>query len=76
MPRIAITIGPRPENCTESVNAFGKIWGAYGDLRDTLGCAIASETGYTLEIRSTSNGEFSYSLPDGSTIILSNQLWR
>lgn len=66
---------PSPENCLQSVNAFGKIWGAYGDIREAIGCAISSETGYNLQIRSN-NGNFSYSLPDGRTITISGNTWR
>jgi hypothetical protein len=67
---------PIPENCVSVVNAFGKLWGAYGDLRDGIGCATASEQGYTLQIRGERNGDFLYSLPDGREVRLSNQTWR
>jgi hypothetical protein len=65
-----------PENCNANVqivNAFWAVWS--GMAQGELGCPLSNELGYSLHIQAQTNGDFSYSLPDGTDIRISNQVW-
>ena len=55
------------------INAFAIVW-SIGDLPHRLGCALATEEGYTLTVE-PDGGQFIYNLPDSRRINLSGNIW-
>ena len=47
------------------VNGFGRVWGGFQHVRDSVGYATGAEQSYTLTARIVGNGTISYTLPDG-----------
>lgn len=66
---------PTPEGCVTPVNAFGRVWGSYGDIREQIGCATSSELGFNLVITSNGDGIANFHLPDGRVIHARNFNW-
>jgi hypothetical protein len=58
-----------PSGFVTSVRGFGRVWGSFEHVRDTLGWATGSEQGYQLSISSRNGTPFAYSLPDPNRII-------
>jgi hypothetical protein len=58
-----------PSGFVTSVRGFGRVWGNFQHVRDTLGWATASEQGYQLSVSSRNGTAFAYSLPDSNRIV-------
>ena len=66
---------PTPDGCIKPQNAFGRVWGSYGDIRDGIGCATAAEVNIILTITSDIDNSFKYRLSNGREFWLSKGKW-
>jgi hypothetical protein len=58
-----------PSGFVTSVRGFGRVWGNFQHVRDTLGWATAGEQSYQLSVSSRNGTAFAYSLPDPNRIV-------
>lgn len=68
-------LDPVPGGFVRPINAFGKVWGNYGDIRTAIGWAIAGETGFNASFRTSSTSGVvgtCFSLPDGRILRYTN----
>lgn len=66
---------PPPSNRVRPINGFGKVWGNYAAVRNSLGWALASEQGYTAtinEVRALNSylAEVRINLPTGGSVTI------
>ncbi len=62
---------PTPLGRVRPINAFGKVWGNYWDIRSALGWATAGETGFNASFRTSSAGGSigtCFAIPDGRVV--------
>ena len=64
-----------PEGRVSPVNAFGKVWANWPQVKDTLGWAVAGEQGYTTTIRQQKGQPLSVTLPDGRKVSIVGGIW-
>jgi LysM repeat protein len=68
-------LDPVPGGFIRPINAFGKVWGNYSDIRTAIGWAIGGETGFTASFRTSSAGGVigtCFSIPDGRIVRYTN----
>lgn len=62
---------PTPAGRVRPINAFGKVWGNYADIRFAVGWALAGETGFNASFRTSSTGTAigtCFALPDSRSV--------
>lgn len=65
-----------PGGLVNPVNAFGRIWYNYDNVRNQLGWAIGPEQPYTLTVQTfTGATSLSFRLPDGRTLYTTRAFW-
>ncbi|GEM_PF-1315009 len=64
-----------PDGKVLPTNGFGRVWVYLDGVRDQLGWATDTETGYNLTITTLESGALEYNLPDGTTIYLQDNTW-
>ncbi len=58
-------------------NGFGRVWAYLDDVREKLGWATETETGYTLKIQALDENEVEYNLPNNGKLFVSeDNTWR
>lgn len=75
---------PTPAGRIKPINGFGRVWGNFPDVRESLGWAIEEEVGYTLNLTRYTHPhphgsvtDLIFNLPDGSRIaFMSDGTWR
>lgn len=65
-----------PEGKIRPTNGFGRVWAYLDDVRERLGWAVDTETGYNLTITTLDSGEIEYNNPEGGKIIVTGGTWQ
>jgi murein DD-endopeptidase MepM/ murein hydrolase activator NlpD len=68
-------LDPVPFGRVRPINAFGKVWGSYADIRTAIGWATTGEVGFNASFRTSSAAGSvgtCFALPDGRIVRYSN----
>lgn len=64
-----------PEGKILPTNGFGRVWAYLDDVRERIGWATDTETGYDLTMTTQDDGTVAYNLPTEDTLYVNDQTW-
>lgn len=65
-----------PAGYIRPINGFGRVWGSYSAVRDSIGYATSSEQGFDTLVTISANAVAGLTLPDGRQIVINGSGWQ